>query len=41
MVLDQTMTEEIVPQVDEVGEVVRNAWEDCQAGCPVEEAKIN
>ena len=21
-------------QVDEEGEVVKNAWEDCKAGCP-------
>jgi len=28
-------------EVDEKGEVVRNAWEDCQAGCPIEEDKTN
>ena len=27
----------LVIQVDEDGKVVKNAWEDCQAGCPIEE----
>ena len=27
-------------QVDSEGAVVRNTWEDCQAGCPVEEQEV-
>jgi len=28
-------------EVDEAGVVVRNAWEDCQSGCPIEEENTN
>ena len=28
-------------QVDGDGAVVRNTWEDCQAGCPIEEVILD
>jgi len=27
-------------EVDSEGVVVKNTWEDCQAGCPVEESVV-
>ena len=30
----------LMPQVDSEGVVVKNTWEDCQAGCPVEESVV-
>jgi len=28
-------------QVDSDGAVVKNTWEDCQAGCPIEEVILD